>query len=126
MYVRIQCVCVCAKFASDQLGARGIAHVIHQYPERSVDGYGAGDRGWAEIQSDQPCKVAKVTARHDGKYVSVVFAGMKGMQQMMEAGLLHAGKGVISYSCRGEKTMTADLREDGIIVCKVGLMVSPF
>jgi len=84
----------------------------------------AGDRGWAEHQGDKPRKVARVTALHNGKDVSGVSSGLKGMKQMMEAGLIHAGKGVITHNYKGEES-TADLREDGVIVCKVGLLLSP-
>lgn len=43
----------------------------------------------------------------------------QGMKELLDAGLIEAGKGVITRTLRSGGSMAADLREDGQIVCSV-------
>jgi len=49
----------------------------------------------------------------------------QGMKELLEAGLMEAGKGVITRTLRSGGSMAADLHEDGRIVCSVRASASP-
>jgi hypothetical protein len=47
-----------------------------------------------------------------------------GLKKLLDAGLIEAGKGVITRTLRSGESTTADLQEDGQIVCEVKMVTS--